>query len=121
MDRLPGVSIRLFERDYDLAFGRQHSGTNWLMAVNRETGAVLPLTSIDWPQTSVNTVEVLDVANFVPALEEAGIIKRQGPSKSSSGFKLCPSEIIHAGLIERLAGLESKIVEMKQEREEHSR
>jgi hypothetical protein len=45
--RLPGVSIKLFEREYDLAFGRQPSGANWLTGINKETGAGLLLTAFD--------------------------------------------------------------------------
>ena len=122
MNRLPDVYLKMFGREYDLAFGRQPSGANWLMAVNRETGGVLPLPAIDGPSTPANLVHVLDVDNIVPTLEAAGIIRRDGSSKVNFGFSMCRCEIVHAGLIERLEGLESaKFVEVKREHEEHSR
>jgi hypothetical protein len=121
MHRLPGVSIKLFEREYDLAFGRQASGANWLAAVNKDTGAILPLTPVDRQSTPGNAVDVLDVENIVPVLEAAGVIKRQGPSEVSWGFKLRRCEIVHPELIERLAGLEAENLRIEHEHEGHSR
>jgi hypothetical protein len=122
MNTLPDVPLKMFGREYDLACGRQPSGANWLMAVNRETGAVLPLTVIDGPPTPANVVYVLDVDSIVSTLETAGIIRRDGSSKVNFGFNMCRCEMVHAGLIQRLARLEStKIVEMNCERDGHSR
>ena len=115
MNRLPDVSIKLFGREYDLAFGRQPSGNNWLMAVNKETGNVLPLTATDGPSTTANAIYVLDMIGILPVLEAAGIVRRVGSSKVNCGFNLCRCVIVHAGLIERLAGLEEKHVEVSHE------
>jgi hypothetical protein len=58
---------------------------------------------------------------MAPALEGAGIIRREGTTEVSLGIKLCRCEIVHPGFIERLAELEAKNIEMKREHEGHSR
>src|SRR5580658_9947360 len=103
MNRLPDVTLKMFGREYDLVFGREGSGGSWLMAVNKVSEACLPLTE---SSTSLTAVKVLDTDNIVGALEEAGVIKRIGPSEVSFGFRLCPCEIVHPELIERLARLD---------------
>jgi len=121
MNRLPDVTIKLFGREYDLAFGRQSYGATWLLAVNKDTGAVLPLTASAVPTASINAIDVFDMDNIVPALEAAGIIKRAGSSTECLGFKLRTCEIVHSGLIERLTELETRNVEKQRECQEQSR
>jgi hypothetical protein len=103
---VPGVSIKMFGREYDLGFGRNPPGTSWMMLVNRETGAVLPLTAIDGPASSHRDVQVLDMGGFLPELKRAGIVEQTGAGKVWMGIKLVPCQIIHDGLAAALEKME---------------
>lgn len=110
MNRLPDVSILLFGREYDLAFGRGSSGAAWLLLVNRLSGAVLPATALDAPAAPAREVYVYDVDGILPALRSAGIVSPLGPARPSMGLRVCRCEVIHPGLARRLEALEAEPV-----------
>jgi len=107
MNRLSNVIIELFGREYDLAFGRGASGATWLLLVNRQTEAALPVTPLDVRPTPVSAVEVYDVDGIVPALEAVGVLRRIGPAERSIGLASCRCEIVSTELLRRLSGLDA--------------
>ena len=108
MNRLPNSVIPLFGRQYDLAFGRSQHGGTWLLLVNRQTEAALPITDLGSNPGLLNQVMVTDVDGIVPALEEAGILRRIADAKAcDTDLPMCRCEILHAGLIQVLAAVET--------------